>query len=69
MNFHTNQFQTYISGNDSSFGRPIIYTDTIHNAILSTSTPIMHFQFLKAHSLIGMPYLVIIASNEMHLSL
>ena len=69
MNFHTNQFQNYISGNDSSFGRPIIYTGTIHNAILLTGTSNMHYLFLKAHSLIGKPYLMIIASNDMHLSL
>ena len=41
-----------ITSNDRSFGYPIIYTDTIHNVVL-----------FIAHSLIGKPYLAIIASK------
>ena len=52
---------TGIISNGRSFGCPIIYTDTIHNAIFFVDTSTM--RDTNTHSLIGTPCLAIIASN------
>ena len=46
-----------VTCSDRSFGCPIIYTETSHNAILFIHTSIMLYT-------IGKPYLMIIASND-----
>ena len=53
-----------ITGSDRSFGCAIIYTDTIHYAILFIeSSTILD---ITTYSLIGKPYMAIIASNDQH---
>ena len=50
-----------ITNNDRIFGCPVIYTNTIHMAILFIDTPQCIIQ--QCHSSIGKHYLTIIASN------
>ena len=51
-----------IISNDRSFECPIIYTYTIHNGFF-VDRHLNNAQNKKSHSLIGKPYLAIIASN------
>ena len=51
-----------IASNNHSFDCPIVYTDTIHNAIFFQKH-VKNALYNKAHSPIGRPYLAIIASN------
>ena len=51
-----------ITSNDRPFGCPIINTDIFHNTSLFTITS-NNAYYEPSHSLIGMPYLAIIASN------
>ena len=54
------QLTPHYYSNDRPFGYPIIYTDTIHNAILFIAT-YNNVWCNKVHWLIGTPYLSIIA--------
>ena len=53
-----NKYISHITSNDSSFSCPTIYTDIIHNAILSIDT-FDNAWHNNAHFLIGKPYLAI----------